>query len=612
MAALDTLNIPEAPVSAGAIQTTAPKATGITGKIALDPTQTESILANMQSYIDERQNPLSQLMGGINKARAGLAGPSALTAYQQQENLQDKQMMDYRTQMAAYRAAQTQAGNEAARYQSMTPGATPAAGGAAPQATAGAAPQSTAGGVPISPEQLAIEASLGTAAEKLESRRKYLGTRSTENIKLENAPGMRDVVEIYVPGEGNVQMTKAQAEKLLTANPKLQAIVGGSKVPAAQAIATPAPTTGGVNVNNFGNVRPVGASTGFQQPKTPEEGVQILDNNLKAYGDKGINTLAGVITRWAPPSENDTQALIKSAAQRLGIDPNQPLDLKNPAVRQAVGTAIMIQEKGKGLFAGAPAAAAAQPAQPGESRSDYERRIKSTGEIESSRIKEGETARGGILQARESSIETGNAIGRIETMLNSPEGVKAVGVFNKPGVVSAFGKILSEGVQAGNFGAVSFKGLEDAVRAAGGDQKTIDAAQSLARDFAQMQLNIAKRDLKGQGAVSDNERAIVAKVTGSTANSPEVLKDFTRWNRVRNTFDKQVGDALQNWEEKNPNQPYTKFKQSPEYKQLENDYIAKTDAMASKMNLGGKKAAPAGSGSNIDELLKQYTSKKAS
>ena len=127
-----------------------------------------------------------------------------------------------------------------------------------------------------------------------------------------------------------------------------------------------------------------------------------------------------------------------------------------------------------------------------------------------------------------------------------------------------------------------------------------------------MQLNIAKRDLKGQGAVSDNERAIVAKVTGSTANSPEVLKDFTRWNRVRNTFDKQVGDALQNWEEKNPNQSYTKFKQSPEYKALENDYIAKTDAMAAKMSLTGKKAAPSDTGDKAKKYLEKYANKKES
>lgn len=607
---LDTLNLEEAPAEApaptGAIQTTAPKATGITGKIALDPTQTESILANMQKYIDEREGFMPSLAKGLTRGMATARGPAALAAIDQQQGLQDKQIMDYRTQMAAYRAAQTQAGNEAARYQGMTPtagGAQPAAGGA----------QAAPGGVSISPEQMAIESSLGTASEKLESRRKYLAGRNTEATKKEFSPAMANIVDIYVPGEGMKQMTQAQAEKMLTGNPGLQAIVGGQKVPAAQVInPAPAPVTGGgVNANNFGNVRPVGASTGFQQPKTPEEGLQIMDNNLKSYGDKGINTLSGVITRWAPPSENDTPALIKAAAQRLGIDPNQPIDLKNPAVRQAVGTAIMIQEKGKGLFTSAPATTAAQaPAAPAnESRADYERRMKEQGEISTSRIKEAEVKRTEVLNARESSIETGNAIGRIENTLNTPAGVKAVGVFNKPGVVSAFGQILSEGIQAGNFGSVKFTGLENAVRAAGGDQKTIDAAQSLARDFAQMQLNIAKRDLKGQGAVSDNERAIVAKVTGSTANSPEVLKDFTRWNRIRNTFDKQVGDALQNWEEKNPGQSYTRFKESDTYKNLENNYISKTDEMASKMGISGKAATKASGPNKTDEYLKQYRNK---
>ena len=146
MAGLDSIkhfdNGGDVVASQGAIQTTAPKSTGITGKIALDPTQTESILANMQSYIDERQNPLSQLMGGINKARAGLAGPSALTAYQQQENLQDKQMMDYRTQMAAYRAAQAQAKNDATFMSGIIDGG-------------GAAGQGAVGGVQLGPEAMA-------------------------------------------------------------------------------------------------------------------------------------------------------------------------------------------------------------------------------------------------------------------------------------------------------------------------------------------------------------------------------------------------------------------------------------------------------------------------
>ena len=590
---------------AESVRIAAPKATGLTDKIALDPTQTENILANMQNYIDERQGFMSGLSTGINKARAGLAGPSALAGFEREQMLQDKQIMDYRTQMAAYRAAQAQAANEASRYQAM-PGAvgapqpTPAANGAQP----GVAPA----GVPITQAQLDIEKSLGTNAERLESRRKYLAGINTESTKKQFAPGMADIVDIYVPGEGNVQMTKAQAETLLQSNPKLQAIVNGNKVPAAQAIAqsTAAPAETTPVAFTDPSIKVISAQ------RTPEKGQELWNQSVK-------NGTPGILPNGNPVAKPGTSAHEKAPGSAYDIDSKTltragRAELAQKGYYQPLGTDSNHWEKipmtSSPAEVARPTQAAAQPVQnPNETRSQYERRIKEEAQIGESRIKEGETKRTEVLQARESSIETGNAIGRIESMLSTPEGVRAVGVFNKPGVVSAFGKILSEGVQAGNFGAVSFKGLEDAVRAAGGDQKTIDAAQSLARDFAQMQLNIAKRDLKGQGAVSDNERAIVAKVTGSTSNSPEVLKDFTRWNRVRNTFDKDVGDALQKWEEKNPGLSYTKFKESDVYKTLENNYIAKTDAMASKMGISGQAATKATGSNKTDEYLNKYRNK---
>jgi hypothetical protein len=91
-------------------------------------------------------------------------------------------------------------------------------------------------------------------------------------------------------------------------------------------------------------MRPVGQSTGFQPAVAPEQDLARIDANLKAYGDKGINTLSGVIGRWAPPNENDTPALINNAAKFLGINPNQPIDLNNPAVRHLISTAIIKQE----------------------------------------------------------------------------------------------------------------------------------------------------------------------------------------------------------------------------------------------------------------------------
>lgn len=124
----------------------------------------------------------------------------------------------------------------------------------------------------------------------------------------------------------------------------------------------PAPTAGtlGERNNNPGNLRPPGASTGFQQFPTPEAGLAALDQNLQAYGKRGINTIEGVVSRWAPSNENNTAAYVKSVAGRLGIPANQPIDLNNPYVRQALTTAIMLQENGTGILTRGAGAAAPQ------------------------------------------------------------------------------------------------------------------------------------------------------------------------------------------------------------------------------------------------------------
>ena len=112
----------------------------------------------------------------------------------------------------------------------------------------------------------------------------------------------------------------------------------------------------GTNQFNVGNLRPVGASTGFQQPASYEEGIRAMDENLKVYGTKHkINTLRGVISRYAPSSENDTEAYIKYVAQRTGLDPNQEIDLTNPAVRHVITGPMILMEKGnKAIFGAKP------------------------------------------------------------------------------------------------------------------------------------------------------------------------------------------------------------------------------------------------------------------
>lgn len=103
----------------------------------------------------------------------------------------------------------------------------------------------------------------------------------------------------------------------------------------------------GVSAQNLGNIRNVGQSTGFKPTESYEQGIKDIDENLKAYGTKhGINTIRAAISRWAPPSENDTESYIKFVSQKTGINPDEKIDFGNPVIRHIISGPIILQEKG--------------------------------------------------------------------------------------------------------------------------------------------------------------------------------------------------------------------------------------------------------------------------
>jgi hypothetical protein len=59
-----------------------------------------------------------------------------------------------------------------------------------------------------------------------------------------------------------------------------------------------------------------------------------------------LNTVAAIIGRWAPAQENNTQAYVDFVSKRLGVDPNQPLNMADPNVKAALADAIAAQEGG--------------------------------------------------------------------------------------------------------------------------------------------------------------------------------------------------------------------------------------------------------------------------
>ena len=129
--------------------------------------------------------------------------------------------------------------------------------------------------------------------------------------------------------------------------------------PAAPTMAqpkTPAP----IRTNNPGALMPGGKLAEFG---TMEEGLAALDKNLKGYKRKGINTLEGVISTWAPPNENDTKAYIAHVARVTGLDPKQPIDLDSPLVRQQLAAGITQMESGRKAVFGHAGKADATPGQ---------------------------------------------------------------------------------------------------------------------------------------------------------------------------------------------------------------------------------------------------------
>lgn len=161
-------------------------------------------------------------------------------------------------------------------------------------------------------------------------------------------------------GKGQYKLTQVYNPATQQMDYQTETNVADAAVGAPGNSSLPAP----IRNNNPGALMPGGK---LAQYSTPEEGLAALDNNLASYGKQGINTVAGVISKWAPPNENNTQAYITDVAKRIGIKPDQPIDLSNPYTRHALSSAIMLHENGPaGVFGypgqqGAPTGAASAP-----------------------------------------------------------------------------------------------------------------------------------------------------------------------------------------------------------------------------------------------------------
>lgn len=73
-----------------------------------------------------------------------------------------------------------------------------------------------------------------------------------------------------------------------------------------------------------------------------QAGTRALDANLVAYSKNDhLNTVAGIISKWAPSKGgNKTANYIAAVSKKLGVGPNDRLNMNDPGMREALGREI--------------------------------------------------------------------------------------------------------------------------------------------------------------------------------------------------------------------------------------------------------------------------------
>ena len=121
------------------------------------------------------------------------------------------------------------------------------------------------------------------------------------------------------------------------------------------------------------------------------------------------------------------------------------------------------------------------------------------GGLESEKRKVGEDVAASEVDTKSSGKKANGRmadIDRLNQLVSDPKTKEAFGIFAGPGFWSALGGVVTEAINAGNFGVVGIKGLPDAIRKLGGTKEQIDAAQTAARIFAEFRLQNAAANLK--------------------------------------------------------------------------------------------------------------------
>lgn len=113
----------------------------------------------------------------------------------------------------------------------------------------------------------------------------------------------------------------------------------------------------GLRNNNPGNIRL--SKTQWQGERVPSTDAAFKQFVSIAWGYRamlkllqnyktlhGCGTLRAMIARWAPPSENDTDAYLRTVCRETGFDPDAEINVQDRWVMCKIAAAMSLVENG--------------------------------------------------------------------------------------------------------------------------------------------------------------------------------------------------------------------------------------------------------------------------
>lgn len=114
--------------------------------------------------------------------------------------------------------------------------------------------------------------------------------------------------------------------------------------------------TRGERNNNPGNIRHGDSWQGLAAAQTDKSfctftdvkfGIRAIAKIMLSYRNQGNVTCAAIISKWAPPNENNTTAYVQAVAANIDVEPTAVIDVRSYDTMMPLVTAIIKHENGR-------------------------------------------------------------------------------------------------------------------------------------------------------------------------------------------------------------------------------------------------------------------------